>query len=252
MPRCLIQVRQCNLTSQACELKASSWCGVTDSTSVVLWIPAPLDPDTPQKPGQTPVLKGLHTVVGTTSTHCTAAPWDMEILQERFWRAPWRGEQDHSWCAWVAWAGKDRERQRGAEGRNEGGRCWPDPPVQIHSHQPCLGMAALGPCVLCRQGWQHPKSSFQGKGLALRQDLHFFFPAYIWCQDKNSFTVLNGFFFTWECLEGNSEYLTVWIHWHLYLSFSSRVVWILSNVPGRTQRKIIEFPHRTESASPPK
>lgn len=37
-------------------------------------MPAPLDPDTPQTPGQTPAPKGLYTVIGNTSTHCTATP----------------------------------------------------------------------------------------------------------------------------------------------------------------------------------
>ena len=123
-------------------------------------------------------------------------------------RVPWKfcrkrpgerlGGEDDSWCAWMAWAGKDREG--GKEAGAAGGR---DSPAWIpHSYRAaCVRRAALRPRVLspvCRAN-KSRKSSFQGKGLASRQDSHFFLPVCNWCREKNplklfKLTLCNIFF----------------------------------------------------------
>lgn len=92
----------------------------------MLWIPAALDPDTAQKPAQTPALRDytqslephppIALLLPDTRRFCRKGPGEH------------LGGEDRTAPGVHGWHGQGRTgKDRGGKGRNEGGRCWPDP-----------------------------------------------------------------------------------------------------------------------------
>lgn len=170
-PCCLIQVRQCKLTSQACELKMSSWCWVTDTAPQWCfgcqhhWI------QTHHESQDKLQHQRAYTRSLETHPHIALLLLNKGTLQEMSWQAAWKGRQDCSWCAWMAWAGKDGERQGGGrKGWRRQMLAWPTCTDPTQPPALCSGRV----CWAVWAGLTTPENSLQDKGLALRQDLHFF------------------------------------------------------------------------------